>query len=104
MKNKSDVLAYFRNFHKGVQTQYRAVVKVLRSDTRTKYINKAFGEFLSSKGIQHQTTCPYTPEQNRVAERKNRHLLEVARSMMIAMNVLKYLWEQAVLTAMFFYQ
>jgi hypothetical protein len=44
-------------------------------------------------------TCPYTPEQNGIAERKNRHLLEVARSMMILINVPKYLWGQAVLTA-----
>jgi len=101
MKNKSDVFACFRDFHKGVQTQYGAVVKVLRSDNGTEYTNNVFREYLSSQGIQHQTTCPYTPEQNGVAERKNRHLLEVARSMMISMNVPKYLWGQAVLTAAF---
>jgi hypothetical protein len=58
-----------------------------------------FGEYLSSQGIQHQTTCPYTPEQNGVAERKNRHLLEVTRCMMMSMNVPKHLWGQAVLIA-----
>jgi transposase InsO family protein len=99
MKNKNDVFAYFKDFHKGVLTQYGAVVKVLRSDNGTKYTNIAFREYLSSQRIQHQTTCPYTPEQNGVAEKKNRHLLEVARSMMISMNVPKYLWGQAVLTA-----
>jgi Integrase core domain/GAG-pre-integrase domain len=99
MKNKSDVFACFKDFHKGIQTQYGAVVKVLRSDNGTEYTNRAFGEYLSSQGIQHQTTCPYTPEQNEVAERKNRHLLEVTRSMMMSMNVPKHLWGQAVLTA-----
>jgi Integrase core domain/GAG-pre-integrase domain len=99
MKNKSDVFACFKDFHKGIQTQYSAVVKVLRSDNGTEYTNKVFGEYLSSQGIQHQTTCPYTPEQNGVTERKNRHLLEVIRSMMMSMNVPKYLWGQAVLTA-----
>jgi hypothetical protein len=54
---------------------------------------------LSAHGIHHQTTCPYTPAQNGVAERKNRHLLEVARCMMISMNVPKYLWGRAVMTA-----
>jgi hypothetical protein len=63
------------------------------------YTNRAFGEYLSSQEIQHQTTCPYTPEQNVVAERKNRHPLEVIRSMMMSMNVPKHLWGQAVLTA-----
>ena len=99
MKNKSDVIGCFKDFHRSVQTQYGAMVKVLRSDNGTEYTNRAFAEYLSSQGIQHQTTCPYTPAQNGVAERKNRHLLEVARSMMIAMNVPKHLWGQAVLTA-----
>jgi Integrase core domain/GAG-pre-integrase domain len=99
MKNKSDVFACFKDFHKGIQTQYGAVVNVLRSDNGTEYTNREFGEYLSSQGIQYQTTCPYTPEQNEVAERKNRHLLEVTRSMMMSMNVPKYLWGQAVLTA-----
>ena len=72
---------------------------VLRSDNGTEYANMTFRAYLSDQGIQHQTTCPYTPEQNGVAERKNRHLLEVTRSMMISMNVPKQLWGQAVLTA-----
>jgi transposase InsO family protein len=48
MKSKNDVLACFRDFHKGVQTQYGAVIKILRSDNETEYTNKAFGEYLSS--------------------------------------------------------
>jgi streptogramin lyase len=63
------------------------------------YTNRIFGEYLLAQGIHHQTTCPYTPAQNGVAERKNNHLLEVARSMMISMNVPKQLWGQAILTA-----
>jgi hypothetical protein len=46
----------------------------------------------------HQTTCVNTSEQNGVAERKNRHLLEVARSLMFQMNVPKFLWGEAVKT------
>ena len=53
------------------------------------------------QGIIHQTTCPGTPPQNGVAERKNRHLLEVARSLMFQMNVPKYLWSEAVMTAIY---
>jgi hypothetical protein len=51
------------------------------------------------KGIFHQTSCPDTSPQNGVAERKNRHLLEVARSLMFTMNVPKFLWREAVMTA-----
>ncbi|KAK8937204.1 hypothetical protein KSP39_PZI011852 [Platanthera zijinensis] len=60
-------------------TQYNAVIKVLRSDNGTEYINKAMEEYVSAHWIVHQTTCAYTPAQNRVAERKNKHLLEVAK-------------------------
>lgn len=55
--------------------------------------------YLSNHGILHQTTCPDSACQNGVAERKNRHLLEVVRSLMFSMNVPKYLWSEAVLTA-----
>jgi hypothetical protein len=47
----------------------------------------------------HQTTCPDTPAQNSVAEHKNRHVLEVARSLMLIMNVPKFLWSEVVMTA-----
>ena len=47
----------------------------------------------------HQTSCTNTPQQNGVAERKNRHLLEIARSMMFSMQVPKPYWGEAILTA-----
>ncbi|XP_071679982.1 uncharacterized protein [Lolium perenne] len=55
-----------------------AIVQVIRTDNGTEYINKPFAAFLSSQGILHQTSCPDTPPQNGVAERKNRHILENA--------------------------
>ena len=50
-------------------------------------------------GIIHQNLCVDTPQQNGVSERKNHHLLEVARALMFTMNVPKYLWGDAILTA-----
>nr|AAO20078.1 putative polyprotein [Oryza sativa Japonica Group] len=73
--------------------------KFIRTDNGGEYINNEFSSFLSSEGILHQTSCPDTPPQNGVAERKNRHLLETARSLMYAMNVPKFLWSEAVMTA-----
>ena len=72
---------------------------MIRTDNGTEYVNKEFSTFLSAHGIIHQTSCPDTPPQNGVAERKNRHILEVARSLMFTMNVPKFLWSEAVLTA-----
>jgi Integrase core domain len=91
MKNKSEVFNYFKDFHRSIQTQYGVIVNVLRSDNGIEYTNRLFGEYLSVQGIHHQTICPYTPAQNEIAEKKNRHLLEVVRSMMISMNVPKQL-------------
>ncbi|KAK1661961.1 hypothetical protein QYE76_050120 [Lolium multiflorum] len=99
LKQKSDVLSAFKDFYALVGNQYNAKVKVLRSDNGTEYVNKDFDYFLSSNGIIHQTTCVDTPAQNGVAERKNRHLLEVARSIMFEMNVPKFLWGEAIKTA-----
>ena len=47
--------------------------------------------FFQEKGIVHQSTCRDTPQQNGIAERKNRHLLEVARALIFHVNVPKYL-------------
>jgi hypothetical protein len=53
----------------------------------------------SSQGIVHQNICQDTTAHNNVAERKNRHLLDVARSLMLMMNVPKFFWSEAVMTA-----
>jgi transposase InsO family protein len=99
LRNKSDVFECFKDFHNLIMTQHNACVKVLRTDNGTEYVNREFDEYLSSYGIIHQTTCPGTSEQNGLAERKNRHLLEITRCIMLSMNVPKFLWSEAVMTA-----
>ncbi|WVZ55981.1 hypothetical protein U9M48_006573 [Paspalum notatum var. saurae] len=99
LRGKHEVLRCFQDFHKLIANQFNAKVRILRTDNGKEYVNNDFEAYLSDNGIIHQTTCPNTPPQNGVAERKNRHLLEVARSMMFQMNVPKYLWSEAVLTA-----
>jgi len=99
LPSKDRVLEAFMNFQAYVSNQYNATVKVLRSDNGGEYISNAFKSHLAKHGIVHQTSCPYTPQQNGVAERKNRHLMEVARSMMFHANVPKRFWGDAVQTA-----
>ena len=62
-------------------------------------MSTSFKEFLNTQGILHQTSCPHTPQQNGVAERKNRHLIETARTLLIHHNVPTTFWSDAVLTA-----
>lgn len=80
MRHKDEVFSCFQNFHALVKNQFQVQVNVLRTDNGTVYVNNIFGDFMANQGILHQTSCPDTPPQNGVAERKNRHILEVARS------------------------
>ncbi|KAL0641881.1 hypothetical protein Bca4012_102535 [Brassica carinata] len=99
IKTKDRVLDAFKNFQSYVSNQYNAKIKIFRSDNGGEYTGSAFKNHLAQHGILHQTSCPYTPQQNGVAERKNRHLMEVARSMMFQMSVPKRFWSDAVITA-----
>uniref|UniRef100_A0A2N9HEH7 Integrase catalytic domain-containing protein n=1 Tax=Fagus sylvatica TaxID=28930 RepID=A0A2N9HEH7_FAGSY len=99
LKEKSEVISIFQSFHQMILTQFNTRVQVLRSDNGGEYFKKELSAYFHAYGIIHQTSCVDTPQQNGVAERKNRHLLEVARSLMFAMNVPKSFWGDAVLTA-----
>ena len=98
LRNKSDVFPIFQTFHAMIQTQFQTHIKVLRSDNGGEYVNHLFHQYLATHGIIHQTTCPQTPQQNGVAERKNRHILEVARSMLIGVHMPESFWGDAILT------
>ena len=82
-----------------IKNQFQTSIKVLRTDNGTEYFKSILSEYLAINGIIHQSSCTDTPRQNGVAERKNRHLLEVARALMFTMHVPKYLWGEAILTA-----
>ena len=82
-----------------IETQFNVKLKIFRSDNGTEFINRKFSNLFREKGIIHQTTCINTPEQNGVSERKNRHLLEMTRSLLFQNNVPKIYWSDAVLCA-----
>ena len=99
LQSKDRVLEAFINFQNHVTNHYNAKIKIFRSDNGGEYTSHSFKQHLAKHGVIHQTSCPYTPQQNGVAERKNRHLMEVARSMMFHTNVPKRFWGDAVMTA-----
>ncbi|RVW87783.1 Retrovirus-related Pol polyprotein from transposon TNT 1-94 [Vitis vinifera] len=76
MKKKSEVREIFENFNNMVQTQFQAKIQVLRTDNAREYYHNILGSYLLENGIVHQSSCIDTPQQNGVAERKNRHLME----------------------------
>ncbi|KAL1214926.1 Retrovirus-related Pol polyprotein from transposon TNT 1-94 [Cardamine amara subsp. amara] len=99
LPSKDRVFEAFVNFQTYVTNHFNANIKVLRSDNGGEYTSNTFKAHLANRGILHQTSCPYTPQQNGVAERKNRHLMEVARSMMFHKNMPKRFREMLVMTA-----
>ena len=83
MKSKSEVNLLFQKFHKMDCSQYNAQVQVLRSENGGEYLSFELKRYLEAHGTIHQTTCSDTPQQNGVAERKNRHLLKIVRALLI---------------------
>jgi transposase InsO family protein len=83
------------------ETQCNAKVKIVRSDSGTEYVNKALTTYFTSKGIIHETSAPYTPEQNGAAERLNRTLIERVRAMLQDAGLTKQLWAEAIKCANF---
>ena len=82
LKSKSEFFTAFQDFHKLITNQFSSKIYTLRSDNGTEYTSNNLSNYLSSHGILHQTSCVGTPQQNGVAERKNRDLLEKTRSLM----------------------
>ena len=72
---------------------------MFQSDNGGEYVNGPMQEFTQSHGIRHQTSNSYTPQQNGLAERKNRQLLEVVRASLFGMNVPREYWGEAVKSA-----
>src|SRR4030081_1886628 len=85
MKNKGDAFSKIVQFAKAIQTQYSRTPKILRLDNGTEFGGKALIDFCAKSGITIEWTIPYTPEQNGVAERSNRTLIDRTRTMIIGM-------------------
>ena len=99
LKHKSDLSTIIPQFYTLIKTQFSASICRFRSDNPRDYVNSTLTTFFQTHGIVHKTTCPYAPQQNGVAERKFRHVLETSRSILFHMHVPKFFWGEAVLTA-----
>ena len=88
VKTKDEVYNLFINFVNLILNQFKCGIKTGRLDNGTEFVNNKMNNLFSSLGIIHQTTCAYTPQQNGIAERKHRHLLNVARSLLFQSGIL----------------
>uniref|UniRef100_A0A2N9GH48 Integrase catalytic domain-containing protein n=1 Tax=Fagus sylvatica TaxID=28930 RepID=A0A2N9GH48_FAGSY len=99
LKDRSQLFAIFKSFYAEISNQFNAKLLAFRTDNAREYTESSFQEFLTSRGIIHQTSCVRTPQQNGIAERKNGPILAIARALMLQMHVPKLFWADAVLTA-----
>ncbi|KAK3749555.1 hypothetical protein QZH41_007287 [Actinostola sp. cb2023] len=101
IKSKSEVLSKFKEYTSYVEKQFGHQIKILRSDNGGEYISNDSLKFCKEKGISREFTNPHCPEQNGVAERLNRTIMESARSMIKQANLPLKFWAEACSTAVY---
>ncbi|KAL4352077.1 hypothetical protein GQ457_06G007290 [Hibiscus cannabinus] len=96
LKQKSEAFGAFKNFKALVEKESGFDIKSLRSDRGGEFTSNEFNDFCKANGIRRPLTVPTSLQQNGVAERKNRTILNMARSMLKAKNMPKEFWAEAV--------
>jgi hypothetical protein len=96
---KHETQQTIKDFTNEVQHQYGQDILMIRSDNGTEFKNYTLNDFLSDEGIRHQYSYPYTPQQNGVAEWKNRTLIDMARTMLAEFKSPYNFWAKAINTA-----
>lgn len=96
LKEKSEAFSHFKIFKKKVETESGKNIKCLRTDRGGEYTSMEFSDYCKEQGIRRQLTTAYTPQQNGIAERKNRTVMNMVRSMLSTRKVPKVFWAEAV--------
>ncbi|GJZ64269.1 retrovirus-related pol polyprotein from transposon TNT 1-94 [Tanacetum coccineum] len=99
LRSKDETPTVVIKFLKQIQVGLNKTVRFIRTDNGTEFVNKTLYDYYESVGIFHQKTVPRTPQQNGVVERRNRTLVEAARTMLIFSKAPMFLWAEAVATA-----
>ncbi|GKC06383.1 retrovirus-related pol polyprotein from transposon TNT 1-94 [Tanacetum coccineum] len=99
LRSKDETPTVVIKFLKQIQVGLNKIVRFIRTDNGTEFVNKTLYDYYESVGIFHQKTVPRTPQQNGVVERRNRTLVEAARTMLIFSKAPMFLWAEAVATA-----
>ncbi|GJT00896.1 retrovirus-related pol polyprotein from transposon TNT 1-94 [Tanacetum coccineum] len=99
LKTKDEAPAAIIKCTKNIQVRLNAKVRNVRTDNGTEFVNQTLREWYENVGITHQTFAARTPQQNGVVERRNRTLVEAARTMLIFSKAPLILWAEAINTA-----
>jgi transposase InsO family protein len=93
---KSEALVNFKYFKKSIEMEMDAYIKCLRTDRGGEFTSQDFNDFCKENGIKRQLTAAYAPQQNGVAERKNRTIMNLVRSMLSEKKIPQTFWPEAV--------
>ena len=99
LKTKNEVTKSIKNLCNTIKCQFGAQVQGFRSDNAKYFLNRELREFFESEGIRHETSCPYTPQQNSLAQRKIGDVVDKGRTLLIQVGRPANLWSFAVMTA-----
>jgi hypothetical protein len=99
LKSKDETHKFFTKFAKQAEHIFEEVIKTIRTNNGSEFKNYAMEDFMGKKGIKHKFSAPYTPQQNGVVERKNRTIIEMARTMLDEFKSLHNFWGEAIATA-----
>ena len=98
MRNKDESFDMFKRYKIEIEIQKDRKIKILQSDTCGEYFLHDFSTFCEEHGIIHQSSAFYTPQQNGLAERKNRTLVGMVYAMILSAKLPFNLWGEALLT------
>ena len=101
LKQKSEAFSSFVQFRAYVEKQSGYAIKILRTDRGGEFTSKEFFKYCKDAGIRRELTASFTPQQNGVAERKNRSIVETSRSMLKEKGLPKSFWAEAVSTSIY---
>jgi transposase InsO family protein len=99
LQDKSETQGILKRFLRRAQNEFELKVKKIRSDNGSEFKNLEVEEYLEEEGIKHEFSTPYTPHQNGVVERKNRTLIDMARTILGEYKTPERFWSEAVNTA-----
>ncbi|GJR70701.1 retrovirus-related pol polyprotein from transposon TNT 1-94 [Tanacetum coccineum] len=99
LRSKDETPEVLKDFLTMIQRNLQAQVISVRTDRGTEFLNKTLHAYFKEEGIEHQTSTPRTPKQNDVVKRRNRTLVEAARTMLSASKLPLSFWAEAVATA-----
>ena len=96
------MFAIFKLFVKGIHNEFETTIKKVRSDNGSEFKNIRIDKLCDEFGIRHQFLTKYTPQSNGLVERKNRTLINMARSMLSEYNVSHSFWAKAINMACYY--